>query len=548
MSCRTVSEVGRSAAVAGRVAAVLLLSLALLPSACHAPSTDGAVTNTVRAQLKHDPNSLSLIGKRDRGSEIIGRLVSDSLVQYDAGMAIRPSLAESWQVSDDGLTVTFQLRRGVRWHDGAPVTARDVVFTIDKVLDPATEATRYLALFDNLADVEALDRYTVRARYTVAHPDFLEGWWVPILPEHIAGRDEDLLTGEFSRHPIGCGPFRFVEHKPGQRLVLEANKDYWDGPPSIDGLVFEIFPDDRTAYQALLIGAIDLMNVTPDLWRESRDAPRDPPLGRFVFYRNTVWYIGWNQDGSNPFFGDPRVRRAMTLSLDRESLSERLFAGLALPGATSYHPHSPWANPEIQPRPFDPEGARLLLAEAGWTDSDGDGVRDRDGVPFSFTLLIIASTQEIVDRMAAWIQQSLAQVGLRMEIEKLEFRAFQERRRNHRFEAAMASLGFSPIPDQFELYHSTARGSAYNYVGLDDPEVDRLSDEGRRTFDERARLEIYYRLQRRLYDLEPLACLFHFATPVLHDARLGGVEPSPLDYWRITPGPRAWYWTGSSSE
>lgn len=525
---------------------LFLVASVALHGACHAPHPSGSATGTVRALIPQAPNSLTIIGKGDRYSILIGRLLSDSLVHYDASLALRPGLAESWQVSEDGRTVTFRLRPGVRWHDGLPVTARDVVFTIRKVRDPATEARSYAPQFDHLEQLEAADERTVTARYSVPYADFLAAWWVPIIPEHAVASDEDFLSGPFSQSPVGCGPFRLARYDPDRRIELEANPDYWAGPPAIRRLVLEILPDAHTAYQALLRGEIDLMAATPDLYEEARRADR--PLGRLVYYRLNVWYLGLNQDGSNALFLDPRVRRALVLGLDREGFATKLTGGLARPATTSYHPQSPWADPALPPLPYDPREAARLLEEAGWRDGDGNGVRERDGRPFRFTLLTTASTEEITDRMAAWIQQSLAEIGVRMEIEPLEWKAFQERREAGRFEAFMSGQAFDAIPDQFELYHSTAtaRNGGFNYVAFRDPEVDRLVEQGRTTFDAEARRGIYHRLQARLRELQPISPLFHFASPVLHDARLAGIEPSALDHWRIKPGPAGWHWVEGS--
>lgn len=521
------------------------LALAL---ACRAPSgrDDGFRTNTVRAHLTSEPQSLSLIGKTDYNSEVIALLISDGLVAYDASLEMRPVLATSWDLSADGRTVTFHLRKGVRWQDGRPLTARDVVFTIRKVLEPATEARNWRPHFESLASLEAVDDLTVRATYAEPSADFLEAWRIPIVPEHLASKDRDFLTGEFARRPIGCGPFRLARHEPGQLLVLEANPDYWAGPPAIERLSFRIVPSDRTTYEALLRGDLDLyVGVSPDLWRESAGSPRAAHLARFVYSRLSVWQVSWNLDGSNPFFTDPRVRRAMVLALDRERFARQATHGMAVPAATTYHPATPWADPGVRPWPYDPLESKRLLGEAGWTDSDGDGVRDREGAPFRFTLLLPASPQELADRIAVWTQQSLAAVGVRMEIEKLDPRAFFERRRAHAFQATMSSFVLTPSPDQFELYHSSAREGGMNYGGFSDPEVDRLLEEGRRTFERGRRKEIYFRLQRRLHELEPISCLFHWVSPVLHDSRLQGIERSAIGPYLVFPGPRRWRWAGS---
>jgi len=500
---------------------------------------DGPVT--IRVLMSHDPPNLSLIGKVDRNSQILAAQITDSLLRYDEHMELQPRLARGWEFSEDRLTLTFHLRAGVRWHDGRELSADDVIFSVEQARDPLVENRSFAPQFRDLVSMEAVDPLTLRTRYSVATPDVLDGWRLPIIPRHLAETGAALLTGEFARNPVGCGPFRFVRYRPGEEIVLGANDDYWDGRPRIDRLVFRIYPDQRTGYQALLTGELDLMTVTPDLWHEARQTEAGAHLDGFVYYRLSVWQVGWNLDGSNPFFTDPRVRRAMLLALDREKFNESLVHGLARPAATTFHPGSPWTDPTILPLPYDPDEARRLLEEAGWVDHDGDGIRDRDGRPFRFTLMIHASTQGINDHMAAWQQQSWAEVGIRAAIEKLEWRQFRERRRAHEFEAAMAGLSFTPSPDQFELYHSSER-DAFNFVGLADPEVDRLLEEGRTTFDVEARRAIYFELQQRLHALQPIGCLLHFPTPVLHDKRLKGIVPSALDHWRITRGPREWYW------
>jgi len=521
---------------------LLLLAVALQLGGCNPPAADPARHNAVRALLGADPQSLSVIGTGDRYAQLVGMLISDPLVGYDADLRLRGRLAESWRVSEDGREVTFRLRRGVRWHDGQPVTARDVLFTVDKIRDPASRARTYAAGFDeHEVEVVAPDDYTVVARYREPYADFLEYWWVPIIPAHAVGGGE-LLTSDFARHPIGCGPFRFVEFVPGERLVLEANDDYWDGRPSIDTLTFRMFPDERTAYQTFLRGELDLMPATPDIFAEAATDERPWPIERAVYYRFNVWYLGWNLREPDTPFADPAVRRALVTGMDRARFAATLRGGLARPAVTSWHPESPWADPGLAPLPYAPDEARAMLARAGWIDADGDGVRERDGRRLSFGLLTRASSQQIVDQMAQWVQQSLREIGAEVRIDKLEGQAFMEAVRAGRFEAMMHGISLTPIPDQYELYHSSAREGGFNYGGFDDPEVDRLLESGRRTFDEDARLEIYHRLQRRIHELQPISPLFNFASPLIHDARLRGIEPSPVDHWRITPGPRAWHW------
>ncbi len=519
------------------------VAIVLAVAGCRGPAPAGHPPGTVRAAIPTDPQTLSLLGKNDRYSQVIGQLVSDSLVRYDESLELVPRLAASWDVSDGGRTVEFHLRPGVRWQDGAPVTSRDVLFSVEKARDPAVEAHTYRAQFADLEAIDAPDDLTVRARYREGFADFLEAWTLPILPEHLAGRDADLLTGAFAQAPVGCGPFRLVRYDPGRGIVLEAWDGYWDGPPRLRKLVFKVIKDERTQYQELLGGGLDLLGVTPDLWEEHRGDPsRGKDIAAFTYHRLSLTLVAWNEVG-NPFFADPRVRIAMMHALDRETFIRSVAHGLATPAATTFLAGSPWTDPSIRPWAYDPAEAGRLLDDAGWIDRDGDGVRDRDGRPFRFTLLVPQGSQEITDRIAQWMQQSLASLGVAVELEKLEWRTYLERRNAGRFEAAMAFMSFTPIPDCYELYHSSQRDGGYDFFGLDDPEVDRLVERGRRTFDRAARVEVYHRLQARLHALEPLGCLFQFTVPVLVRRGLEGVRPTAIDYWRVVPGPRAWHWS-----
>jgi peptide/nickel transport system substrate-binding protein len=484
-----------------------------------------------------------MIGKPDTNSERLAVQITDSLVQYDAQMALVPRVAESWEIADGGRLMTFRLRDGVRWHDGRPVTAHDVVFTVEQVLDPAVESRSWSPMFQDLESIEALDDRTVRARYAVANPDVLDGWRVPLIPRHLAESGAELLTGHYAEQPIGCGPFRFLRHIPEQEIVLEANDDYWDGRPAVDRLVLRVFADQRTAYQALLLGELDVMTATPDLWRQLRESPRAGDFESFSYYRTSVWAIRWNQDGSNPYFTDERTRRAMLLALDREQFLDRMLYGQGRLGVTTYHPDLPWTDPDLEPLPYDPAAAGQLLDEVGWRRPAAGAIRERDGVAFRFSLMTAKSSQPIVAQMAAWLQQSWAEVGIQSEIDTLEWGHFRERRNGGDYEAAMGGISTTVSPDQMELYHSSMRETGWNFMAFSDPEVDELVTRGRTIFDFEARKKVYFRLQHRLHDLQPIGCLIYFATPVIHDRRLLGIQPAPIDYWRTSRGPRVWHWS-----
>ena len=506
---------------------------------------DGPVT--VRALMSKDPPSLSLIGKTDRNVDKLAVQITDSLVQYDSQLAIVPRLAESWSFSDDHRTLSFKLRSGVRWHDGREFTSADVAFSLALVRRPEVENRTYGPLFAELETVTTPDPLTVVCRFARADPDILEAFRLPIVPAHLIDPDEDFLTGEFARHPVGCGPFRFVSYRPAEEIVLEANDDYWDGRPFIDRLVFRIFPEHATAFQAMRMGELDTMTAVPELYLQALEEDTEQRLRGLVYYRLAVWQIIWNLDGSNPFFDDARVRRAMLLATDREGFNRSVVHGLGRVPASIYPQELPWHDPDLLPLPYDPGAARELLEQAGWFDRDGDGVRERSGREFEFTLMIIASSQKLNDHMAAWLQQSWAEIGARVEIEKLEWRQFRERRNAHQFAAAMGGVGLTTNPDLYPLYHSEAT-EQMNYGRLADGVVDRLLETSRGTFDAAERRKAVRGLERRLFELQPAAWLFNFPSPLLHDRRLQGIRTSPVGHWTTSEGPRLWRWVESRSE
>jgi peptide/nickel transport system substrate-binding protein len=525
------------------VSAFIFIATTLALGSCAGPAPPK--DNDVRVAIYANPTSLSLIGNTDANSSQIASMLSDGLVAYDAQGRYVPMVARAWEFSPDAKTLTFHLRNGVLWHDGVRVSSKDVAYTVKQVLDPATQARSWVSLFANVASVETPDDLTLVVHFTEAYADALEPWRVPLVPEHVASKDANFLGGAFAQHPIGCGPFQFVSYDPGQSVVLAAFDRYWGGRPAMDRMIVKIVTAERTGYESLLLGELDLLAVTPDLWRDAQTAPAAARLSRFVYYRLAGWKIDWNQYETAPYFQDKRVRRALLLALDRKRFVDTVSAGLGRPGVSSYPPESPWADPSIAALPFDPLESARLLDEAGWRKPASGGLRQKDGKPFSFTLMFTAGSQELADRVAAWMQQSLADVGIGMNIEKVAGEAFRQRRKSHAFEAAMGSILFDPTPDRFDLYHSKARDGGFNFGGFTDAEVDRLLEEGRVTVDPDARRIIYNRLQHRIDDLQPVAFLFQFAQPVLYDPNLEGIVPSSIGLFQFTPGPRAWHWSSA---
>ncbi len=446
----------------------------------------------VRFPLPADPVTLDAARAVDTTSFAIARLIGDSLVAFDDRLEPVPRVARSWNWSADHLVLTFSLRPGVRWHDGRPVTADDVVHTW-RVLTAPDAAPDKAVAFNLVESVEAPAPDTVVVRYRRPFAPALGAWTHPLLPAHRAEREP----------PVGCGPWIFERWDPGERVVLRANPDYYDGPPRAPQLLLEVLRDYQTRFAALEAGRIDAAPLLPDTWRAVKDQPAFRARFDVREYRQLYFfYIAWRMDGSNPWFADPRVRRAMTLAIDRAGYLEKVAPGFGRPAVTSIHPDHWCFDGSLLPLPFDPQAAAALLAEAGFRDADGDGVLERGGVPFSFRLTISQSSKEN-ERIAAFVQDQLRRVGVAVELEPLEWAVFQERLRGDRFEAVMLGRSLDPDPDPYDLWHSSQATGGVNYSGLKDPEVDRWIEAARETFDRDERARLYRLLQSRLHALQP---------------------------------------------
>ena len=526
------------------MALVLLLLLRCAPAEPRravvedGPPVDG---DWVVAPLGAEPASLHPLLVTDKPSIEITRLIADSLVDHGPDLKYVPRLAESWEISPDGRVVTFHLRQGVRWHDGEPLSSADVLFTYRAAADPATGASRLLSDFSLVESVEAPDDHTVVVTYDAPFSPALQGWEkLLILPRHLFP-DGEVTGDDFGRQPIGSGPFRLHHWTSGQEVVLEANEDYWRGRPHLDRVVFRVIPDARTAWGALLAGELDLTVVpsgdeTPDADR----LPGDRQLRLQSAASLGVEMLLWNADGSNPFFADRRVRRAMTLALDRQGFLAAVLHGRGTV-ATSTFPPGTWAHHDgIEPLPHDPGEAARLLEEAGWHLPEGESVRRKAGTPFRFTALYY---QKNVDRgrVALLLQDALGRIGVQMEVVPLEWAALLERVRDRRFESLVHGWSLDLDPDPFDFFHSSQHAAGMNYFAYIDADVDRWIEAGRRTFDLAERAALYRRVQERLHRDQPVTFLYHRKPLISFDARLRNFRSTATGVWRWFPGVVEWW-------
>jgi peptide/nickel transport system substrate-binding protein len=472
-----------------------------------------------------EPSTLIPLLASDNASHEVAGLIYNGLVRYDKNLNLEGELAESWDVSPDGLTITFHLRKGVKWHDGHPFTSHDVLYTYRVTIDPKTP-TAYGDAFKQVKHAEAPDSYTFRVTYARPFAPALESWGMAILPAHLL-EGKDITRSEFARHPVGTGPYRFKEWVAGQKLVLESNHDYYEGRPYIERYIYRIIPDNSTMYMELKAGALDMMGLSPVQFQRQTNNPAFlARYNKFRYPASAFTYLGYNL--RHPLFSDKRVRQALSSAINKDEIVHGVLLGM---GQVAHGPYKPgtWAyNPHINDFDFNPGRAKQLLAEAGWKNKNSAGILVKDGKPFSFTILTNQGNDQRL-KTALIIQQRLKKVGIEVKIRVIEWASFLSQFIDKgNFEAVILGWTIGQDPDLFDVWHSSKTGpKELNFIGFKNAEADQLLVEGRGTFDREKRRHCYWRFQDILAEEQPYTFLYvPDALPVV-SARFRGIEPAP---------------------
>lgn len=469
-----------------------------------------------------EPRTLIPILASDSASGAICSLIYNGLVKYDRDLNLVGDLAKEWEVSEDGLEITFYLRKGVRWHDGEAFSARDVEFTYKSLIDPDVR-TPYSGDFEMVKTLEVIDEHTLKILYKEPFSPGLSSWGMNIMPRHLL-KGEDLNNTKFARSPVGTGPYKFKAWKTGERLELVSNHDYFEGRPYIDKYIYRVIPDQATLFLELRAEGVDYTSLTPlQFKRQTESDFFKENFQRFHFPSFGYTYLGYNLKDTR--FQDLRVRQAINYAIDKEEIIRGVLLGLGRVATGPFIPES-WAyNKKVEYARYDPDKARMLLKEAGWQDKDGDGILEKDGAKFSFTIITNQGNEQ--RKMALEIiQRRLREVGIEAKIKIIEWSAFvSEFIDKRRFEAVLLGWSLSLDPDMYDIWHSSkTREGEFNFVGYSNSEVDRLLLEGRRTFDQEERARIYHRVHEILYEDQPYLFLYvPESLPIVH-SRFKGIE------------------------
>ncbi|PKN09324.1 MAG: peptide-binding protein [Deltaproteobacteria bacterium HGW-Deltaproteobacteria-8] len=473
-----------------------------------------------------EPSNLIPPLASDAASHEIADLIYVGLLKFDKNINLVPLAAQSFEILEDGRLLKFTLKKGIRWTDGQPLTARDVEFTYKLMIDPKTP-TAYAEDFLAVKEFKLTGEYSFEVRYDKPFARALVTWASSILPRHLL-EGQDLLKTPLARQPVGAGPYILKSWTAGDRLVLVANPDYFEGRPYIDEVVMRVIPDQSTQFMELKSGNLDEINLSPQQYlyqTEGQDWTAN--YRKFQYVASAYTYLGFNLRSS--LFSDVRVRRAINHALNKDEIVRGVLSGLGQAAGGPYKPGT-WAYDKAIPaNEYDPAKAKRLLAEAGWTRRTPNGpLVDTSGRPFAFTILTNQGNSQRI-KTAIIVQSRLAALGIQVEIRTVEWAAFiKEFVDKGRFDAIILGWTITQDPDLFDVWHSSkAVPGGLNFVGYKNPELDELLERGRRLLDQKKRKPIYDRIQEILHQDQPYCYLYvPMALPMVHK-RVQGIEPAP---------------------
>ncbi len=470
-------------------------------------------------------------------------LVHRGLMRLDTNRRIAPDLAESWS-TEDGRVYQFRLKPNLFWHDGQALTADDVYFTFTTLQDPALANIPGLSALWRSMTVEKLDDRTVQITLPQPFAPFIDLMTIGLLPEHIY-RDTpvlDLLTKPLTANPIGAGPMRIVEIA-ADRVRLEPSPFNGGQSPYILALELRFFPDYPSIVAAFDQQQIDgLSTVLPN---DIEAAAQRDDIALFSSVESITENVLLNLNNPNtPFFQDQRVRQAMLYAVDRQALIDEVLFGQAVVAHSAVLPDH-WAYSDAVPRyPHDPERARTLLDAAGWRDANGDGVREQDGKPLRFILLVKDDLRH--QQIGAHLAASWAEIGIFATVQPVSFNGLvSDFLAPRAFEAALTDWQQVGDPDPFPQWHSSqSEGNGQNYGGWNNADVDQLIEAARQTTDEAERRALYTDFQSIFAEELPALPLFHPFYNYGVSTRVNNVQADALN----TPSERfasfsSWYIT-----
>lgn len=501
---------------------------------------DFATGDDVVDVLQAPPDKLTALINTDLYSQQIQNYVLDTLIDRDpVTLEFEPRVATDWTVSPDGLTIDYNLRQGITFSNGDPLTADDVVYSVQMIQNEKIEAPAIRSYYEKLKNCEKTGDYSVR--FTFKEPYYMalevSGGFTVILSKKFYSQFTPQQINESTGLLLGSGPYRMPDPKswkpePGKPVILVRNERYWGEPGGPNRLVWRIIDLPAARMTALRNGEIDMFYQPA---ADQFDAAKaDPQLSAKynTFHMPTLdsgyRYVGWNEKrkGKPTYFADKRVRQAMTMLIDRQRIIRDIMRGYATLVTGPFNPMSPQTDLTIKPLPFDPEQAQRLLAEAGFK-RENNALFGPDGKQFTFELMYPASSST-GKRMATFLIDAMAQAGIVVRPAATEWTVLLQRTKERDLDALLAGWGGGAVEDDpQQIFSSTAiQGVGDNYVQYSNPRLDDAIDRARRTTNESERMKIWHEVHRILHEDQPYTFLYADEELDIVDKRFKGVEPT----------------------
>ena len=512
----------------------LTFSLALLIS-CSKESSEvidynkkyiNSFGGTLVNAMAGEPSNLIAMVAGDSASSAIAGNIFNSLIKYDENLNYAPDLAESWKISNNQKTITFTLKKNLKWSDGLPLTSEDVLFTWKLITNPTTR-TPYGSDYQLVKEASAPDALTFKITYASSYAPALDTWTaLHILPKHIL-KDEDINKTFFSRKPTGSSYYKLDEWISGQQVVLKASNNSTSGPPSIEKLISRIIPDTSSQFLELTADNIDLMNINPIQYQRVFPARKDlqQKIALYKELGNGYTYLGFNLKKAP--FNDIRVRQALNFAIDKDEVIKGVLLGLGESISSPYKPGTRWNNPNLSPYPYKPKKALELLSEAGFIKNK-DGLLVKNGKPLKFEIITNQNKQR--EMTAVLIQRRLQEIGVEVSIRVIEWASFVNRFiKTGDFDVVVLGWGLSLDPDQFNIWHSSQQGPGqFNFLGYENKKVDKLLELGRKELNPQKREKIYHQFSKYLLEDSPIVYLYAgYGLSAVHKRVKGIKKPAP---------------------
>ena len=538
--------------MAGLVGLVIIVA-AVTGSSAPLGNAQAPQGGTFYFSISAEPPTLNPITSTDASAARVQSYVMDNLMERDEETyEWQPSLAEKVETSADGRTFTFTIRRGAKFHDGKEITAEDIKFSFDVIFNDEFQAFRRRPYYENIDSATIIDPYTVA--FTAKNTyfgNFNAVAGLTVLPKHVYS--DVQKAKKMNKEIVGSGPYVLEQYDKGQKIILKRNKTWWgnDLPPwrgkyNFARIVMKFVKEENVALTMLEKGELDFEGLTPEAYVKKTEGKEwGTKVLKFKVENKApkgYGFVAWNL--RQPLFQAKNVRLALAHLMNRELMNDKFNFGMSLLATGPWHQHSAYADPTVKPILYDPATALELLHSAGWRDTDQDGILDKESggtkVDFSFTLL---NPNKDFEKYLVLYQDDLAKAGVRMELKLLEWNTFITKLDEAQFDAVvLAWTGGEVDLDPKQIWHSSSavKGGS-NFIGYQNPEVDRLIDEARQELDKSKRIPLLQQVYRTIAADAPYAFLFNsrFAF-YAHTARLQKSRDTYTygigrDYWWIQP-------------